>query len=801
VTGPSSGSRNAPLAFTANASGGFAPYSYSWACNYNAIFPIFNPGSQTQTCTYPTAGTYTVVVKATDGTFSSGYSIGNTVTIGGLPAPSSGSTLSGPTVTINTFNGRYSASSGSPVTFSATETDANASFSWDFGDASPAGSGRVVTHSYNTSGSYNARLTATGNETTTSGTASSAINIDITGPPPPSAAYTVDGATATGTDAYDIEATKQAVFTATETKASKYDWDFGDGTTSSGKSVVHAWATPGAQTLKLTVTGNGTDTGGSRSVNIAMNVTPVKFKAMIVPGAAHLDLGASIWGTDVSVSNPGTDTLTISPAFVAYADGTPNSLDISQIAYDPSLTFQLAAGASWSQVDVVKFLNGGSNKGTLIFKYDGTADPVVTARVYFAASSDPQGASYGAAFPSYKVSGGGVSAEAAEQAVTTEQTLIGLRSDSLYRFRVTLFNADSKTGTFRLTAYDQANNRQLMKDAAGQLVGFREFQIGPYQQSAPSDDDLGLKDSSIRYVLKGSRAPSSTAGTLIAFGTALDRKTSDLVQIADDTPSTAAESGVISYYVAGVSHLDTARAQWRTDLRIYNKSANQRVLGFEYYFTKGTGSPEQKAQVVNVKIPANGLLTYDDVVDSLMKQDTATDLTGDTAGMLRILHFEDADSATNPLVISSRNYDDPSDGFGTAGTQLGVYSSAQTTSPSGAPLVIPGAENSERFYSVLGLFSPDATLTTGRISAVGTDGKEIGFYNFELNKANGFGRFGQVFLTALNDPSNPGSPATIPQTPVTIRVTVTQGGRIGGYAVTVDLKTNDLTFIQGRPQS
>jgi hypothetical protein len=115
--------------------------------------------------------------------------------------------------------------------------------------------------------------------------------------------------------------------------------------------------------------------------------------------------------------------------------------------------------------------------------------------------------------------------------------------------------------------------------------------------------------------------------------------------------------------------------------------------------------------------------------------------------------------------------------------------------------VIPGAEDSERFYSVLGLFSLDATLTTGRISAVGADGKEIGFYEFELNKANGFGHFGQVFLRDLKDPASPGSPATIPATPVTIRVTVTQGGRVGGYAVTVDLKTNDLTFIQGRPQS
>src|SRR6185369_14002534 len=104
-------------------------------------------------------------------------------------------------------------------------------------------------------------------------------------------------------------------------------------------------------------------------------------------------------------------------------------------------------------------------------------------------------------------------------------------------------------------------------NSAGDFVGFREFRIGPYQQAAPSDDDLGLKDAGLRYVLKAARAPSTSTGTIIAFGTALDRKTSDLVQIADDTPSTLAESGLISYYVAGVSHLNTSSAQWRTDLR------------------------------------------------------------------------------------------------------------------------------------------------------------------------------------------------------------------------------------------
>jgi hypothetical protein len=624
----------------------------------------------------------------------------------------------------------------------------------------------------------------------------------IFGPLPPSAAYSISGATETGTDSYEAEAGKTVTLTALEVNAKSYLWDFGDGTAAVGKSVTKAWGTVGLRTVILAVTGDGTNTSGTSGTSISFNVVPPKFKAIIVPGVAHLDLGASVWATDVSVTNPGSVALTVTPNFLPYLDGTPDTLDLSQIPYDSRYSFQLPPGGLWSQVDVVKFLNGGSNKGTLIFKYEGSADPIVTARVYFSSASDPQGASYGAAFPSYKITEGGVSAQEEAQAVTAEQTLIGLRSNDLYRFRVTLFNADSKAGTFRLAAYDQTGTQQFIKDPSGQPVGFREFRIGPYQQASPSDVDLGLeKDATKRYVLKASRAPSTNTGTLIAFGTALDRKTSDLVQIADDTPSVVAESGFISYYVAGVSHLDTQRAQWRTDLRIFNKSSSQRALGFEYYFTKGAGSAEQKAEVVNVQIPANGLLTFDDVVDSLMKRDTTKDLTGDTAGLLRILHFEDPDSSSNPLVISSRNYDDPSDGSGTAGTQLAVYSNSQTTKSGNPALVMPGAENSERFYSVIGFFSLDATPTTGRVSAVGAGGKEVGFFDFALNQPGGSGRFGQVFLTALKDPANPASPSSIPPTPVTIRVSVTQGGRVSGYAVTVDLKTNDLTFIQGRPQS
>ena len=193
------------------------------------------------------------------------------------------------------------------------------------------------------------------------------------------------------------------------------------------------------------------------------------------------------------------------------------------------------------------------------------------------------------------------------------------------------------------------------------------------------------------------------------------------------------------------------------------------------------------------QIGAGELLTFNDVVDSLLKPgDPTADLSGDTAGVLRIFYPEDPESATSPLIIGLRNYDDPSDGTGTAGTQLGVYSASQSTTVASPALVMPGAEDSARFYSLVGLFALDDVLTTGRITAYDKTGNEVGHFDFALNQTSGAGHFGQVRLSSLTDFTNPG-------TPVSVRVSVTGGGRLGSYVTLVDLKTNDLTFIKGRP--
>ena len=55
VQGPATGSVNAQLTYTASATGGTGPFTYAWACNYDALSQVFTTGAQTVSCTYPAA--------------------------------------------------------------------------------------------------------------------------------------------------------------------------------------------------------------------------------------------------------------------------------------------------------------------------------------------------------------------------------------------------------------------------------------------------------------------------------------------------------------------------------------------------------------------------------------------------------------------------------------------------------------------------------------------------------------------------------------------------------------------------
>ena len=78
------------------------------------------------------------------------------------------------------------------------------------------------------------------------------------------------------------------------------------------------------------------------------------------------------------------------------------------------------------------------------------------------------------------------------------------------------------------------------------------------------------------------------------------------------------------------------------------------------------------------------------------------------------------------------------------------------------------------------------------VSAIDKEGNTFGTpVNLALNQAGVSGHLQQFGMNAF---------AGLPAEPVSLRVEVVRGGRVGAYAVNVDLKSLDLTFIQGKPQ-
>jgi PKD repeat protein len=136
------------------------------------------------------------------------------------------------------------------VAFTDASTGTIDSWSWDFGDGTPAGSAQSPSHQYVTAGSYDVSLTVTnvlGSDTETKPdyiTVAPSVAADFTGDPrigiPPLTVSFTDTSTGTPT---------------------AWAWDFGDGDTSTQADPEHEYADPGTYTVALTASNaNGPDT-------------------------------------------------------------------------------------------------------------------------------------------------------------------------------------------------------------------------------------------------------------------------------------------------------------------------------------------------------------------------------------------------------------------------------------------------------------------------------------------------------------------------------------------------------------
>lgn len=278
--------------------------SYSWSGPGGFTSNQQNPNRPN--CTMNMAGTYTCIT-----------------TVGNQSTTASTNVVIYPQPTANfSFT---SVCVGNATSFTSTSTtnppgQQISNYNWNFGDGQ-TGQGQNVTHTYATSGTYQATLTVS-----TGGHCTNQITKTVTVYDLPSCNFTFN-TVCQGT------ATQ---FTSTASSApgnpiTNYQWDFGDGQTGQGQTVNHTYAQAGTYQVTHTVQANGS-CSNQRTQDVTVNLQPTP-TASATPNTVIYGGTASL---TASAGSPGSFNFHWEPADKVV---NPNNLTTQTIQLIETTTF------------------------------------------------------------------------------------------------------------------------------------------------------------------------------------------------------------------------------------------------------------------------------------------------------------------------------------------------------------------------------------------------------------------------------------------------------------------------------
>ncbi len=236
---------------SSDSDGTIVAYQWDFGDTYGASL-----SSSTIDHTYLQAGTYSVKLKVIDDGKASTTSDPKTVTVTNV-APTARFTVSCSELTCS-LDGTGSSDSDGTITY----------YSWNFGDGSPLGGGSTTTHTYTQKGSYSVTLTVVDNGGLNA-TATKTVTVGPNAPPSAAFTYSCTGLTCSfdGGSSADSDGT-----------IAGYAWDFGDGTSGSGKAVSHTYGRAASYTVTLTVTDNAGATATDAKVINPISLTARGYK-------------------------------------------------------------------------------------------------------------------------------------------------------------------------------------------------------------------------------------------------------------------------------------------------------------------------------------------------------------------------------------------------------------------------------------------------------------------------------------------------------------------------------------------
>jgi len=274
---------------------GSDPGIYDWDCTDDGIYDTF--GAITSDCVYDDDGVYNARLRVT-------------------VAPDQRSTIAQVVVTnvaptMTSVSADSTAFEGIQVTLTATATDPGAdtlTYTWDFGSGEPL-VGDSVQYTFPQNGSYDITVTVDDGD---GGSDSWVETIVVENVAP--TIISMEGPN----EAYEgVAYGLLSMASDLGGDPISFDWDFGDGTTSTEQSPVHAWPDNGSYTVTLTVTD---DLGASTSQSIVIDVLNAD---PVVAALGTLTIEeASEWAPNPIVADVLADTLAFQWDF---GDGTTST--------------------------------------------------------------------------------------------------------------------------------------------------------------------------------------------------------------------------------------------------------------------------------------------------------------------------------------------------------------------------------------------------------------------------------------------------------------------------------------------
>jgi PKD repeat protein len=362
------------------------------------------------------------------------------------------------------------ATTGQPLTLTGLETNAAATFAWDFGDGT-TGSGSPVTHTWQSPGSIPVKLTVGGKGLTSSSTTKT-FQVQQPQAPNANSDFNSSGGCTNllGFSTCQAATGQLVTLTGLETTAgASFAWDFGDGTKGSGSPVTHTWASAGDFTVKLTVSASSLTT---TSTNKTFQVRAPAFQSVVLPWVAATR-GAFVQSCDLYLHNPGAKPLDVTLQFLKR--GTPET-------NPPKATATIQPGATLYAPDVLQSVFSRDNIAGFVMVTVKSSDPlpIITS---FNTVVRADGGQFGQTVPGLTLPNSNPPSNGSTgQSASTFQYLTGLNSnsDEVSYFGVT--NPSPTAATYHVRLLD--NQGRAIGESNGDLT------VGPFGQRQFQAEDV-----------------------------------------------------------------------------------------------------------------------------------------------------------------------------------------------------------------------------------------------------------------------------------------------------------------------